>query len=87
MNNRFDDTFTGKLLRFWPIVIAIVIFISAWSRVNYSLSIVEKDTKSHEQSDNIIAQNHESRLTVLETTNKEIIRRLDRIEVKIDRLR
>lgn len=49
-NRRFDDTFWGQLLRFWPFILGVVTLVLAYEGVVWSrlfdhetrLSVVEK---------------------------------------------
>ena len=37
MNRRFDDTMTGKIVRFWPLILSALAITAAYGALSYSV--------------------------------------------------
>lgn len=75
MNNRFDDTFMGRLIKAWPLIVGIIVFIYG---VGLMAAIVRAD---HED---VVKLN--SRIPELSKKDQEMEVRLIRVEDAITHL-
>lgn len=79
---RFDDSISGKIVKMWPIAIAIVTLIYAVGTTTTTITQIEKQINDNCELDSI----QEQRLTSVEEGRRNIEKRLDRMEDKLDKI-
>ena len=77
---RFEDTPMGKVVKMWPLMVAMVTLVFAVGTTTSTISHLEDNLKLNDKRD----VDQEQRLVSVEEGKRNIEKRLDRIEDKLD---
>jgi hypothetical protein len=79
---RFEDTFWGSFLKLWPVIIAIVTLVFAVGKSTSTINQMEDQLEANDSRD----AHQEQRIVSMEEGKRNIEKRLDRIEDKLDKI-
>lgn len=79
---RIDDTPIAKFMKTWPFIVAIITLVFAVGTTTSTIRQMEAVLENNESRDIV----QEQRITSVEEGKRNIERRLDRIEDKLDKI-